>query len=85
MTYELKGGAFPVVVCQLADGEQMVTEKGSMVWMSPNMEMSTSGGGLGKMFSRAHPAPDHPARPGGHPAEGGLSGRGDRGESVRPL
>ena len=27
MTYELKGGAFPVVVCQLADGEQMVTEK----------------------------------------------------------
>ena len=52
MTYELKGGAFPVVVCQLADGEQMVTEKGSMVWMSPNMEMSTSGGGLGKMFSK---------------------------------
>ena len=53
MTYELKGGAFPVVVCQLADREQMVTEKGSMVWMSPNMEMSTSGGGLGKMFSKA--------------------------------
>ena len=52
MTYELKGGAFPVVVCQLADGEKMVTEKGSMVWMSPNMEMSTSGGGLGKMFSK---------------------------------
>ena len=52
MTYELKGGAFPVVVCQLADGEQMVTEKGSMVWMSPNMEMSTSGSGLGKMFSK---------------------------------
>lgn len=52
MTYELKGGAFPVVVCQLADGEQMVTEKGSMVWMSPNMEMNTSGGGLGKMFSK---------------------------------
>ena len=24
-----------------------------MVWMSPNMEMSTSGGGLGKMFSKA--------------------------------
>ena len=52
MTYELKGGTFPVVVCQLADGEKMVTEKGSMVWMSPNMEMSTSGGGLGKMFSK---------------------------------
>ena len=52
MTYELKGGAFPVVVCQLADGEQMVTEKGSMVWMSPNMEMSTSGGGMDKRITR---------------------------------
>lgn len=53
MQYELKGGSFPVVVCQLADGEKMVTEKGSMVWMSPNMEMGTAGGGLGKMFSKA--------------------------------
>ena len=53
MQYELKGGNFPVVVCQLASGEQMITEKGSMVWMSPNMEMKTAGGGLGKMFSRA--------------------------------
>ena len=53
MQYELKGGSFPVVVCQLADGEKMVTEKGSMVWMSPNMEMGTSGDGLGKMFSKA--------------------------------
>jgi len=53
MKYELKGGAFPVVVCSLEDGEQMITEKGSMVWMSPNMEMRTEGGGLGKMFSKA--------------------------------
>lgn len=53
MKYELKGGAFPVVVCQLESGEQMITEKGSMVWMTPNMEMQTSGGGLGKMFSKA--------------------------------
>ena len=53
MQYEIKGGAFPVVICQLNDGEQMITEKGSMVWMSPNMEMETSGGGLGKMFSKA--------------------------------
>lgn len=53
MQYEIKGGAFPVVVCQLSDGEQMITEKGSMVWMSPNMEMKTSGGGVGKMFSKA--------------------------------
>lgn len=53
MKYELKGGDFPVVICQLEDGESMITEKGSMVWMSPNMEMKTSGGGLGKMFSKA--------------------------------
>ena len=53
MRYEIKGGVFPVVVCQLADGEQMITEKGSMVWMSPNMQMDTRGGGLGKMFSKA--------------------------------
>lgn len=53
MTYEIKGGAFPVVVCQLSSGEKMITEKGSMVWMTPNMQMETSGGGLGKMFSKA--------------------------------
>ena len=53
MRYEIKGGNFPVVICHLESGEQMVTEKGSMVWMSPNMQMETSGGGLGKMFSKA--------------------------------
>ena len=53
MRYEIKGGAFPVVVCELADGEQMITEKGSIVWMSPNMQMDTRGGGLGKIFSKA--------------------------------
>lgn len=53
MQYEITGGAFPVVVCRLSDGEKMITEKGSMVWMSPNMQMETVGGGLGKMFSKA--------------------------------
>ena len=53
MQYELKGGNFPVVVCQLENQEKMITEKGSMVWMTANMEMETSGGGLGKMFSKA--------------------------------
>lgn len=52
MKYEIKGGAFPVVVCQLASGEQMITEKGSMVWMSANIGMETKGGGVGKMFSK---------------------------------
>ena len=53
MQYEIKGGAFPVVVCRLEDGEQMITERGSMVWQTPNIRMETTGGGIGKMFSKA--------------------------------
>jgi uncharacterized protein (TIGR00266 family) len=53
MKYEIKGGSFPVVICQLENGETMITERGSMAWMSPNMQMETKGGGLGKMFSKA--------------------------------
>ena len=52
MQYEIIGEPYPAVVCYLAKGEQMRTEKGSMVWMDPVMEMSTSGGGAGKMFGR---------------------------------
>lgn len=52
MRYEIKGGSFPVVECQLENGEQMITERGSMVWMSPNIQMETKGGGLGRMFSK---------------------------------
>ena len=43
MRYEIKGGTFPVVVCHLSSGERMITEKGSMVWMSPNIQMETQG------------------------------------------
>lgn len=51
--YEILGGDLPVVVCQLAPGESMITESGSMSWMSPNMKMETvSGGGVRKMFGR---------------------------------
>ncbi len=53
MQYEIRGGNFPVVICTLAAGEKMITEKGSMTWMTPNMQMETQGGGLGKMFSKA--------------------------------
>ena len=53
MQYEIKGGQFPVVICTLADGESMITEGGSMVWMTPNFRMETTGGGVGKMFSKA--------------------------------
>lgn len=53
MRYEIGGNAFPIVTCFLENGEQMITESGAMVWMSPNMQMETSGGGIGKMFSKA--------------------------------
>ena len=53
MRYEISGGTFPVVTCGLANGEQMITEGGSMVWMTPNMEMETRAGGIGGMFSKA--------------------------------
>ena len=52
MNYEIIGGAFPAVICNLEANESMITEKGSMVWMSPNMEMETRGTSLGKAFGR---------------------------------
>lgn len=53
MQYEIVGAPFPAVVCSLQRGEQMKTEKGSMVWMDPCMTMETTGGGVKKMFSKA--------------------------------
>ena len=53
MQYEIQGDTLPVVICSLEQGEAMITERGSMAWMSPNMKMdTTSGGGLGKAFGR---------------------------------
>ncbi|SBV99058.1 conserved hypothetical protein [uncultured Eubacteriales bacterium] len=52
MKYQIIGEPMPVVVCDLAGGESMITERGSMCWMSPNMEMQTAAGGLGKAFGR---------------------------------
>lgn len=52
MKYEIKGEPMPVVICTLDAGEKMITESGSMVWMSPNMQMETSAGGVGKAFGR---------------------------------
>lgn len=52
MKHQIIGEPMPVVVCELAGGESMITERGSMCWMSPNMEMQTAAGGLGKAFGR---------------------------------
>ena len=53
MEYKIEGTPLPVAICQLQPGETMITERGSMSWMSPNMQMeTTSGGGLGKALGR---------------------------------
>ena len=53
MEYKIEGTPLPVVICQLSAGEAMITERGSMSWMSPNMRMeTTSNGGLGKALGR---------------------------------
>lgn len=53
MKYSIDGGNLPVVTCELANGESMITERGSMSWMSPNMKMeTTSNGGFGKALGR---------------------------------
>ena len=42
----------PVVICELDPGESIISEAGAMSWMSPNMQMETVGGGVGKAFGR---------------------------------
>lgn len=54
MRYQIQGETLPVVICELENGERMVTEGGAMSWMSPNMKMeTTSNGGIGKALGRA--------------------------------
>lgn len=53
MQYKIEGDTLPVVICSLEENEQMITERGSMSWMSPNMKMETSSnGGLGRAIGR---------------------------------
>lgn len=53
MKYEIIGGQLPAVTCYLQQNEKMITERGSMCWMSPNMKMETNtGGGFGKAIGR---------------------------------
>ena len=53
MQYKIQGDNLPVVICQLEANERMITQRGGMAWMSPNMQMdTTSNGGFGKAFGR---------------------------------
>ena len=54
MEYEIKGVAFPIVVCKLQKGERMKDESGSMAFMSSGIKMDTNtGGGVLKGLGRA--------------------------------
>ncbi len=53
MKYEIKGTPLPVVEIALDSGESIKCQGGAMSWMSGNMQMETSGGGLGKIFTKA--------------------------------
>lgn len=53
MRYEIIGEPLPVVVCHVSAGETLITERGSMSWMSPNIKMeTTTNGGIGKALGR---------------------------------
>lgn len=52
MQYKIEGGSLPIVEVSLENGETIITQGGGMVWMSPNLNMETSGGGVGKMFGK---------------------------------
>lgn len=52
MRYEIEGNNLPVVICHLEEGEKIITEQGSMAWMTPNMKMETNSNGIGRAVAR---------------------------------
>ena len=52
LNYSIEGGNLPVVICYPTAGQTLCTERGSMSWMSPNMQMQTNAGGFRKAMGR---------------------------------
>ena len=52
MRYQIEGGNLPVVTCYPEAGQTLCAQSGAMSWMSPNMSMQTTGGGLKKVLGR---------------------------------
>ncbi len=52
LNYKIEGGNLPVVICQPEANQTICTERGSMCWMSPNMNMETNAGGFKKAIGR---------------------------------
>ncbi len=53
MQFEIQGRPYPVAIVTLNPNESVLCQKGGMSWMTPNVEMQTKAGSLGKMFGRA--------------------------------
>ncbi len=52
MKYKIEGDNLPVLKLYMEQGERVECESGAMSWMDDEIEMETTGGGLGKMFGR---------------------------------
>lgn len=52
MRYQIVGEPLSAVICDVEPGETLITERGSMSWMTPNMKMETTSGGFGKAIGR---------------------------------
>ena len=52
MNYNIEGGVMPILEVNLNDGETIITQNGGMIWMSPNLHMETSAGGVGKALKK---------------------------------
>ena len=53
MKYEIQGKPYPAATVTLDANETIICQKGGMSWATPNVQMQTKGGSLGKMFGRA--------------------------------
>ncbi len=52
MRYEIKGEPMPVALVYLEANEAIMCQRGGMAWMTPNMQMSTGTGGIGKAIGK---------------------------------
>ena len=51
INYTIEGGSLPVVICYPEAGQTLCTERGSMSWISPNIDIQTNtDGGLKKQL-----------------------------------
>ena len=41
MKYAIKGDNFPVVICRLDAGEEVICQAGAMTWMDSSIKMKT--------------------------------------------